>query len=103
MTETLVFPNWKEKVVYPSEGVHPQVLADTEKYKVLIVGLEAGQKIPVHPESTGVYFFLEGSGLMKVNGEEFSVGPGETLITPDGATRGIEAKTRLAFLAVKIN
>lgn len=102
MTDKLVYPDWKEKIVYPLQGAQPQVLTDNDKFKVLVSGLEAGQKIPSHPEAVGIYVFLEGSGIMTVNGEQFSVGDGGIIITPDGASRGIEAKTRLSFLAVRI-
>lgn len=96
------FPNWKEKVVFSTEGPAPQVLEETEKIKVIIAGLEAGQKIPEHPEALGVYHFLEGTGWMVVDGERFEVAPGATVITPDGASRGMEARTRLSFLATRV-
>lgn len=102
MTSQVLFPNWKDKVLYPAEGAQPQLLEESEKFKVVIAGLEPGQKIPLHPESQGIYIFLEGSGEMTVNAETFIVEAGSTVITPDGANRGIEASTRLAFIAVKI-
>jgi len=68
-----------------------------------VVGLNAGQKIPSHPEGEGVYIFLEGSGTMTVDGQEITVGPGVTVITADGASRGLEVHTQLAFIAVRIN
>jgi mannose-6-phosphate isomerase-like protein (cupin superfamily) len=94
--------NWRNRVVYPVSGAQPQVLADNDKYKVIVGGLEVGQKIPVHPEAFGIYIFLEGNGVMTVDEDLFSVEPGETVIVPDGAKRGIEATTRLAFIAIKI-
>jgi quercetin dioxygenase-like cupin family protein len=102
MTTTLFQPNWKEIVVYPQEGAQPQVLCENEKFKVVVGGLEAGRKIPAHIESQGVYIFLEGNGEMIVNEEKYLVETGATVITPQGASRGIEAKTRLSFIAVKI-
>lgn len=102
MNKALTCPNWKEKVVYPDEGAQPQVLDENEKFKVLVAGLKAGQKIPNHPESSGVYFFLEGSGVIIVNEEKIPVEAGVTVIVPDGAVRGVEATTRLAFLAVRV-
>jgi mannose-6-phosphate isomerase-like protein (cupin superfamily) len=101
MNKTLSYPNWKEKVVYPAEGAQPKVLDENEKFKVIVAGLEAGQKIPSHPESSGVYFFLEGSGVMVVNEEHIPVEEGATVIVPDGGVRGVNATTRLAFLAVR--
>ena len=102
MTTTMFFPNWKEKVVYPAKGAQPQVLEENNKVKVLVVGLEAGQNIPAHPETQGVYIFLEGNGRMLVNEEPYLVEAGATVIAPDGTSRGIEATTRLSFVAVRI-
>jgi mannose-6-phosphate isomerase-like protein (cupin superfamily) len=78
------------------------VLLETDQIKVVVAGLEAGRKIPLHPESQGVYHFLEGTGWMIVDGERLPVGPGATVLVPPGSTRGIEAETRLAFLAVRV-
>jgi hypothetical protein len=39
---------------------------------------------------------------MIVGEERFVVHAGATVIVPDGATRGIEAETQLAFLAVRL-
>jgi quercetin dioxygenase-like cupin family protein len=100
--EAVFYPNWQEKVVYSAAGPKPQVLLENEKLKVLIGGLEPGQVIPPHPESWAVYHFLDGSGWMRVDGERFPVGPGATVIAPAGAARGIEAQTRLAFLATRV-
>ena len=99
---TLVYPDWKAKVVYSTSGPQPQVLVENEKTKVIVAGLTAGQKIPVHPESFGVYYFLEGVGTMIVDGERLAIAPGVIIITPDGAQRGIEADTALAFLATRV-
>jgi quercetin dioxygenase-like cupin family protein len=102
MTDKIFFPNWKEKVVYPAQGAQPQVLEENEKFKVVVAGLEPGQRIPLHPESQGIYIFLEGNGEMIVNGDRFLVEAGATVIAPHGAIRGMEAKTRLSFFAIKI-
>lgn len=102
MTQTILYPDWKEKVVFSKEGPRPQTLVETDKLKVLVAGLEAGQKIPPHPESLGMYYFLEGTGWIIVNGERLAVASGATVIVPEGATRGIDAETRLAFLAARV-
>ena len=102
MTQTMLYPDWKEKVVYSMQGPQPQVLVETDKLKVLVAGLEAGQKIPQHPESLGMYYFLEGTGWIIVNGERLAVAPGAIVIVPEGTARGIDAETRLAFLAARV-
>ncbi len=98
----MLYPNWKENIVFSAAGPQPQVLAESEQLKVIVAGLEPGQKIPPHPEGMAMYHFLEGAGWMTVDSERFAVGPGATVITPAGASRGIEAETRLAFLAARV-
>lgn len=77
-------------------------LLEDDKIKVILAGLEPGQKIPVHPEAQAVYHFLEGTGWMTVDGERIAVSSGATVFTPAGAARGMEAETRLAFLAMRV-
>lgn len=102
LMQSLFYPNWHEKAVFSSDSPKPQILAENEKVKVIIGSLEAGQKIPSHPEAQAVYHFLEGKGWMTVDGERYAVHTGATVITTEGATRGVEADTRLVFLAVRI-
>ncbi len=98
----MLYPDWRTLVVFAADGPKPQVLMENAKFKVVLGGLEAGQKIPPHPEAESVFHFLEGTGWMSVDGERFAVTPGATVITPAGAQRGIEAETRLAFLAARV-
>jgi quercetin dioxygenase-like cupin family protein len=98
----ILFPDWKEKVVFAQDGPKPQVLEENDRLKVVIAGLESGQRIPEHPESLGMYHILEGRGRMVVDGEWFPITKGATVITPQGASRGMEADTRLVFIATRV-
>lgn len=102
MTQATLFPNWREKVIYSTEGLQPQILLVNDKVKILLAGLEPGQKIPEHAENSAMYHILEGSGWIFVDGERWPVSPGATIVMPDGTVRGMEAETRLAFLAIRI-
>ncbi len=93
----------KTKVIFSPDGPQPQGLYTEGQLKVITAGLEAGQKIPIHPEGLAVYTFLEGKGWMTVDGERLLVGPGTCVVTLEGAQRGIEADTRLIFLAARIS
>lgn len=97
----IYFLDTKSKAVFGADGPKPQFLLDLPHFKVLVVGLEAGQQIPLHPGETAMYHFLEGEGLMTVDNETFAVKPGATVLAPAGAARGINAKTRLVFLGSK--
>ena len=102
MTQTTLYPDWRANVVYSTEGPQPQPLMVNEKVKIIVAGLEPGQKIPEHEEAAAMYHFLEGSGWMLVDGERLAVSAGATVVMPDGSVRGMEAETRLAFLATRI-
>jgi quercetin dioxygenase-like cupin family protein len=102
MMQATIYPDWRQKAIYSAEGPQPQPLMANEKVKVVIAGLEPGQIIPPHAEATAMYHFLEGSGWMLVDDERLPVAQGATVVMPAGTVRGIEAGTRLAFLAVRV-
>ncbi len=96
------YPKPSEKVVFSPEGPQPQALFAEGQVKIIVAGLQAGQKIPVHPEGLGSFHFMEGKGVMIVDGERLPVEPGTVIIAEHGAPRGIEAETQLIFVAVRI-
>lgn len=98
----MLFSDWRDKVVFSSDGPKPQALIETAKFKVVLAGLKAGQKIPPHPEGESMFHFLEGTGWMLVGDERLAVKPGATVVTPAGASRGVEAETQLVFLAARV-
>ncbi len=102
MTDEMVFPDWRELVHYASPGPQPTIVADEPEFRVLIAGLEPGGRIPPHLGPRAVYHFLEGTGLMIVDGEAHHVTAGMTVVAHAGSTRGMEATTRLAFLGVRV-
>ena len=97
----IYFHDTKSKAVFAPDGAKPQFLLDTPQFKALVVGLEAGQQIPVHAGEAAMYHFLEGEGLMTVGEETFDIKPGVTVVAPSGAKRGMNAKTRVVFLGSK--
>lgn len=96
------YPDWKSQLAFSPDGPQQQPLYVDEQFKVLLAGLEPGQAIPQHPEGRSVYHFLEGNGVMMVDGEAVEVGPGSILVMPAGSVRGLQAKTRLVFLAARV-
>jgi quercetin dioxygenase-like cupin family protein len=97
----IYFPDTKSRAIFTTEGPKPQFLTETSNFKALVVGLEAGAQIPVHPGEAAMYHFLEGEGLMTVEEETFVIKPGVTVIAPSGTRRGVNAKTRVIFLGAK--
>ena len=106
MSQQLTMPavfyaDTKAQAAFGKASPQPRFMLDSELFKVLVAGLKAGQKISIHPESVAMYHILDGSGTMTVDDQEFPVGPGATVIALSGAQRGIQADTRLVFLAAK--
>ena len=97
----LYFTDTISKAVFAADGPKPQFLINTPKFKVLVVGLEAGGQLPVHSGEAAMYHFLEGEGLMTVGEECFAIKPGVTIIAHSGEKRGMNAKTRVVFLGSK--
>ena len=97
----IYFLDTKSKAVFSAQGTQPQFLIDMPNFKALVVGLEAGQQIPPHPAGAAMYHFLEGEGLMTVDEETFDIKAGATVVVPEGAKRGMNAKTRVVFLGSK--
>jgi quercetin dioxygenase-like cupin family protein len=95
-------PDWHDVVVYATPRPQPALLVDEEELRVLIGGLEPGGMIPPHPERRAVYHALDGEGVFHLDGERLPFRAGAVIVAPAGSTRGIEAVTRLAFLAVRV-
>ena len=93
--------NWKERIIFSETGPQPQILEENGLFKVVLAGLQPGQQIPVHPELGAVYYILQGNGWMTVGEERFPIEAGAVISMENGAARGMEAQTPLAFLAVR--
>lgn len=74
------------------------LLHESPELKVVLVGLDVGQALPVHPGPAGLFHFLDGEGVMVVGPEEVAVAAGVTVVVPTGALRGVRATSRLVFL-----
>lgn len=96
-----VYSDYRQAIAYSAQGPQPQVWLETTALRAVLVGLEPGQSLPAHPAPAAVYHFLEGRGWMTVDGERLAVQAGTTVTVTDGARRGVEAETRLAFLGVR--
>lgn len=83
-----------------SEKFVPRILHTDERAKVVLVCLEAGQRIPPHAEQNeGVFTVLEGEGVMTTDDGELPISAGTVVVVPFGGTRGIQATSRLVVVA----
>ena len=59
---------------------------------IIYTEISPGSTIGYHPhgEDEEIYVILEGSGIMTVNGEKRSVGPGDIIVNRPGWSHGLE-------------
>ncbi len=99
---TLNLIKLKEKVQF-NDQFRPQILCASPDAKVPMICLEPGQEIPAHPSGMGVFYVLEGVGVMFLDGEEIGLTKGKVVVVPEGSERGIRATERLVAVAVHIS
>ncbi len=83
-----------------SDEFAPRILRAGADYKVPLICLNAGQKIPPHPSGTGVFYIISGAGVMTVGDEEQEIKAGNIIFVEKGETRGIMATEQLTAFAV---
>lgn len=74
--------------------------APVEKQSLAEASMKPGQATDrhYHERSEEIYFLLEGTARIEVNGETRDVGPGDAVLIPAGAWHQITAETDLRFL-----
>lgn len=93
--------NFKNAAAFRPERFNPVVVGQSERVKVLLVCLEAGQFIPVHsPQVDMALVVLEGEGMLIAGEREEAALPGVVAFVPAGENRGLKAQTRLVALHV---
>lgn len=92
----------KEKAQFNASHFSATPLAKTEHSAVMVVGLEAGQAIPVHHPGTDVTIIVIEGQLTLVSGDDQleNAGPGAVLHSKAGQARGIHASTKSVVVAV---
>lgn len=94
-----IWPDWRDTVVFSENGPGVTTLHVSPELKVVLVGLNVGQALPVHDGPSALFHILEGAGVMVVGSEEVEVAAGATVVVPTGAARGVRATSTLVFLA----
>jgi mannose-6-phosphate isomerase-like protein (cupin superfamily) len=72
------------------EVLHPDKMPVAVRYSLAHAIVRPGEKsLPHRLRTSEVYYVLEGSGVMVIDGEEREVGPGSTVYIPPGAEQHI--------------
>jgi quercetin dioxygenase-like cupin family protein len=86
---------------FAAERFSPVPLVQTDRLKVVLTCLEAGQFIPVHaPGADMLLVVLESVGAVVARQTECSVSRGSIIVVPVGESRGVKASTRLVTIHV---
>ena len=92
----------RDRAQFSPDRFTPVTLARTEHSDTKVVGLEAGQAIPVHhPSSDLTMIVLEGEATLVAGDEELAhAGPGAVLHAKAGDARGVHADKRTILVIV---
>ncbi|MGH8116840.1 MAG: hypothetical protein ACREPF_04950 [Rhodanobacteraceae bacterium] len=92
----------REAAKFGEDRFEPVTLARTRHSDTKVVGLEAGQAIPVHhPNSDLTMVVVEGEATLVSGDEELAhAGPGAVLHAKAGEARGIHADKRTILVVV---
>lgn len=92
----------KEKAQFGPDHFQAVPIARTANSMTMVIGLEAGQAIPVHhPHSDVTITILEGEVTLVSGDEDLEhAGPGAVLLAPAGSARGMRASKKTIAIAV---
>ncbi len=86
-----------------SSEIAPQRLIDSDNVTALLVNVDADQAIePCLMSAAVLYYVIEGSGSLIVEGEQADLETGSLVLVPPGTTRSISATEPLRVLAVQV-
>lgn len=95
--------NVYEEAVFSSKGFLARRLHRSSRMRVLVLGLNPGQRIPAHPDRVDTLFLVvEGSGKFIIDEQEHEVSPGAFVSVKAGVSRGIEACTKMIVLMINL-
>jgi quercetin dioxygenase-like cupin family protein len=76
-------------------------LLSTRNFGVGLICLEAGQKIPSHPEPYGACFYvMSGKGMFTMGKEQFELSSGKMVFAAADEMRGIKSLERLVLIGI---
>ena len=89
----------REKINYIPNDYSMKLIAQRESAVLALLSLDKDVIIPEH-STTGEAFItvLEGEGIFNLNGTEYHLEPGKSIIIPANMKHSVKALTKLKFL-----
>ncbi len=104
MTLSIVETGHRKDFPSSSAAIKPQRLLQTDNVAALLVNVDAGQAIePCRMSATVLYYVIEGSGVLHVEGEQVEIGTGSLALVLAGTPRSISAAQPMRVLAVQVS
>ncbi len=94
--------NLKSKGKFSPENPCKEDILKSDKFNIVIVGLEKDQEIRPHPEPYAVFFFvLDGKGIFTSEKGETELNKGDSIFMDSDEIRGIKCIEKLTILGVQ--
>lgn len=93
----------KEQISYQEGQVVSRTLAQNKHVSITLFSFDQGEEISTH-ESGGDAFVtcLDGLGLITIDGQEYELRPGESIVMPAGHPHAVFGKERFKMLLVVV-
>jgi len=93
----------RDEVQFATPKFLPRLLYGSERVRVFLLCLEAGQALPVRADSEQMLCYLvEGKGRLTIGGQVSEMRAGDFAAAAPGEPRGIEAEERLVALWIHL-
>ncbi len=91
--------NLAQEEEFSSEHFVPKFLQSSDKLRIILICLEAGQEIPGHTAPEATLHVVKGKGTITVGEEEVPVQAGTLVVVPSGVSHAIKCQEKMALLA----
>lgn len=103
-SHNMPFINVTDQIAFRADKLNKVNLFEVPQFFLDVYCLEPGQeqKPHAHADAAKIYYVLEGEGVFLVDGEDWTLGPGNAVLAPAGDPHGVrnEGAERLTLLVM---
>ncbi|MCK4615154.1 MAG: cupin domain-containing protein [Thermoplasmata archaeon] len=81
----------------------PSVVYYSDNLKIPLLTLRKGGRVKPNTDSTGVYYIIDGKGIMKIGMKNYTISKGSLIHVPKGVVHSIESDDTLTLMAIHIS
>ncbi len=90
--------NLAQQEEYSSEHYVPKFLHASDKFRVLLLCLDAGQEVPPHTSPAATLLVVKGNGTITVGDETVAVEAGSLVVVDAGVNHAVKSQDRMALV-----